>query len=464
LEKEDMWWRQRAKQEWLKNGDKNTQFFHACANSRRRKNLIEKIKDEQGNWKTSTEEVSGAFVNYFTELFPARHVSDLELCLQHVEPRVTSKMNGELLEEFTGEEISRALLQMAPLKALGPDGFNASFFQQNWPILGEEISRGILNFFNSGILPHNLYSTLIALIPKNDNPECVNEFRLISLCNVLYKLVSKVLANRLKKVLPDIISPTQSAFIPGRLITDNILAAYETLHTMHTGMRGKKGFMAVKLDMSKAYDRVEWRFLEGVMRQMGFDERWICLVMMCVTTVKYSVVINGEPCGLITPTRGIRQGDPISPYLFLLCVEVLSSMVTKANRDGLLSRVPTSKRGPRISHLFFADDSLLFCRSNIAQWSNLTAILNSYERASGQKLNNSKTSIFFSKNTHLGDKKIILEFAGIPATSRYDKYLGLPAMVGRSRLKAFKSITGESVETPPRLETKVPLTSRKGYF
>lgn len=125
---------------------------------------------------------------------------------------------------------------------------------------------------------------------------------------------------------------------------DNILAAYETLHTMHTGMRGKKGFMAIKLDMSKTYDRVEWRFLEGVMRQMGFDERWICLVMMCVTMVKYLVLINGEPCGHITPTRGIRQGDPISPYLFLLCAEVLSSMVNKANRDGLLSGVPTSKR------------------------------------------------------------------------------------------------------------------------
>ena len=125
---------------------------------------------------------------------------------------------------------------------------------------------------------------------------------------------------------------------------DNILAAYETLHTMHTGMRGKKGFMAIKLDMSKTYDMVEWRFLEGVMRQMGFDERWICLVMMCVTMVKYLVLINGEPCGHITPTRGIRQGDPISPYLFLLCAEVLSSMVNKANRDGLLSGVPTSKR------------------------------------------------------------------------------------------------------------------------
>ena len=176
------------------------------------------------------------------------------------------------------------------------------------------------------------------------------------------------------------------------------------------------------------------------MRKMGFDERWIRLVMMCVSSVHYVILINGEPYGHIFPTRGIRQGDPISPYLFLLCAEVLSSMVVKANEDRLLSGVPTFRRGPKISHLFFADDSLLFCRSNLAQWCNLLAILQSYEEASGQKMNTNKTSIFFSKNTRVGDKEIISEFAGIPVTSRYDKYLGLPALVGRSRMKAFKNI------------------------
>jgi hypothetical protein len=182
------------------------------------------------------------------------------------------------------------------IKAPRPDGLNASFFQQNWAILGEEISIGIVDILNSGIRPHNLNSTFIAFILKNNNPKCVNEFRPISLCNVLYKIVSKVLANRLKKALPHIISPTQSVFILGRLITDNILVAYETLHTMHTGMRGKNGSIAVKLDMSKAYEIVECGFLEGVMRQTGFDERWIRLMMMCVTSVHYSVLISREPC------------------------------------------------------------------------------------------------------------------------------------------------------------------------
>jgi hypothetical protein len=150
-------------------------------------------------------------------------------------------------------------------------------------------------------------------------------------------------------------------------------------------------------------------FLEEMMRSMGFRERWISLIMMCVTSVQYSVVVNGVPCGLISPSRGIRQGDPISPYLFLRCAETLSSLLTQANKEGRLSGVPTSRRGLKISHLFFTDDSLLFCRSTITQWDQLTSILHSYEKASGQKMNQNKIAIFFSKNTSKKDRDQILE-------------------------------------------------------
>jgi hypothetical protein len=129
---------------------------------------------------------------------------------------------------------------------------------------------------------------------------------------------------------------------------------------MNSKMKRKEGFMAVKVDMSKAYDRVEWSFLKEAMSRMGFAPRWVQLIMMCVSTVKYAVVVNGNPSGYFQPTRGLRQGDPISPYLFLICAEVLSSMVSEANNKRLLTGVPTSKYGPRVSHLFFANDSLFF--------------------------------------------------------------------------------------------------------
>jgi hypothetical protein len=143
--------------------------------------------------------------------------------------------------------------------------------------------------------------THVALIPKNNNPLSVLDYKPISLCNVMYKIISKVLANRLNEVLPHVISPFQSAFLSGRLITDNILEAYETLHTMHTRMWNKVGYMGIKLYMSKAYDKVEWAFLESVIGKMDFPARWIQLVMECVRTITYAILVNGHPVGHIIP-------------------------------------------------------------------------------------------------------------------------------------------------------------------
>ncbi|XP_059431505.1 uncharacterized protein LOC132165008 [Corylus avellana] len=441
LEKSDIHWKQRAKIDWMRHVDRNTKFYHACANARRKSNTIYVIKDAEERLCTAEVEVQSAFINYFTDLFTSDSTGNTMHCLRPLNCWVTEEMNRSLLQPFTEEEVLFALSNMAPLKAPGPDGFPAEFFQKNWHIVGKDICNAILESLQSGSMPEFLNFTHIVLIPKLKNPSSVSDYRPISLYNVIYKLISKMLANRLKKILPHVISPAQSAFIPGRLITDNVLAAYETLHTMHTRMKGKQGFMAIKLDMSKAYDRMEWGFLEAVMRRLGFDLRWINLIMMCVTTVQYAVVVNGRPCGRIKPQRGLRQGDPISPYLFILCAEALSAMLSQANEEGALTGVATSRRGPRISHLFFADDSLLFCKANLPQWDHLTSVLRAYEEDLGQRLNNNKTSLFFSWNTSRVAKRAILEASSLPDTQRYDTYLGLPALVGKSRMAAFKRIT-----------------------
>ena len=217
--------------------------------------------------------------------------------------------------------------------------------------------------------------TFLTLIPKIKNPISVSDYRPICLCNLLYKIFSKVLANHLKKILPNIIFEQQSAFTKNRLISDNILVAFETLHSMNVHKSTKSSYMAVKLDMSKAYDRVEWIFLERVMRKLGFNERWINLMMVCVKTISYSVLLNGEPKGLIRSTRGIRQGDPLSPFLFLLCTEGLHRLISKVESEGAIHGFGLSKRSPKLTHLLFTDDSLLFCGSNRSECQKVLEIL-----------------------------------------------------------------------------------------
>ena len=178
-----------------------------------------------------------------------------------------------------------------------------------------------------------------------------------------------------------------------------MLVAFELMHYLEHKKEGKKGFVAIKLDMSKTYDRVEWGFIKQVMKKMGFHEKWIELIMHCITSVSYSVLVNGVSYGSIIPTRGLRQGDPISPYIFLLRANVFSSLINEAARNHKLSGVSICRGCPKITHLFFADDSLLFCKATSQECQHLMNILQLYEAASGQKINADKSSVFFSNNT-----------------------------------------------------------------
>ena len=181
--------------------------------------------------------------------------------MEKIQPKVTDVMNDKLLRPFSAEEVRKAAYSIGNYKAPGPDGLHAIFYKKFWHVCGEEITQEILQAMNTGIIPEGWNDTTVVLIPKVDNPELVTQFRPISLCNVIYKIISKMLAIRLKGILPDVISPMQSAFVPGRLITDNVLLAYECVHSIKNKRSGTNGSCAVKLDMHKAYDRVEWIFL-----------------------------------------------------------------------------------------------------------------------------------------------------------------------------------------------------------
>jgi len=237
---------------------------------------------------------------------------------------------------------------MFPTKAPGLDVFSAHFFQHNWDICGDDITMMVLKVLNGDEMPTEINSTFIVLIPKVKNPVSLYQFRPISLCNVVYKIISKALANRLKRILPDIISEEQSAFVPGRIITDNVLVAYECLHFMRTNRSKSNANCAMKLDMMKAYDRVEWSYLEAIMLKLGFSRLWVSKIMRCITSVSFSVLFNGQRLQEFKPTRGIRQGDPISPYLFLLYAEGLSCVLKGEGANQYVNGIQISCTSPAL--------------------------------------------------------------------------------------------------------------------
>jgi hypothetical protein len=291
------------------------------------------------------------------------------------------------------------LKSIGDLKAPGTDGMPCIFYKKFWHIVGDRIKQEALVVLNGGPMPDGWNETIIILIPKTSPPCMLKDLRLISLCNVLYKLIFKVLANRLKRFLPAIISPSQSAFVPGRLIIDNVLLSFELLHYLKSKKKGIEGLVALKLDMGKAYDRIEWDLLRKMMIQMGFQERWVQLIMKCVTFVSYKIKINGSHTSCFIPQRGLRQGDPLSPYLFILCAHGLSALLHKAEQDGKIQGIKICHGAPSINHLFFTDDSLILMKARVKDLKELKHILEVYERASGQVINKDKSLIIFSLNT-----------------------------------------------------------------
>jgi hypothetical protein len=257
---------------------------------------------------------------------------------------------------------------------------------------------------------------------------------------VVLKLVTKVIANRLKPILPEIIDEEQSAFVQGRLITDNALIAMECFHWMKKKTKGKKGLMALKLDMAKAFDRIEWPFVQAMLSTMGFPETLIKTIMNCITSVSYQILINGQPSKCFSPERGLRQGDPLSPYLFILCANVLSGLLKKESQQSNIHGIQIARNAPKITHLLFADDSLLFARANPKEAETIMKVLQSYQLASGQMVNLDKSEVSFSRNVPEIEKDMICHQIAIKTVASHSRYLGLPVIFGRSKKDVFSFV------------------------
>ena len=241
----------------------------------------------------------------------------------------------------------------------------------------------------------------------------MKDLRPISLCSVVYKIVSKVLCERLKVVLPHIVSPTQGHFVEGRLISDNLLIAHEMVHGLRTNPLCKSNFIAIKTDMFKAYDRVEWDFLEALFLKLGFHTKWVSWIMICVCSVSYSVLLNGQSYGHFMPKRGIRQGDPLSPFLFILCAEALVHTMSQVEQIGSITGMKIAPGCPSVQHLLFADDSFFMCRATLTECAEFLRRLKLYGDSSGQMINFQKSAITFGAGIDPIMRRLLAEFLSI---------------------------------------------------
>ncbi|XP_026437705.1 uncharacterized protein LOC113335903 [Papaver somniferum] len=230
------------------------------------------------------------------------------------------------------------------------------------------------------------------------------------------------------------------AFIPGRQIDDNIAIAHETIHYMRTrrGQKGNKGSIGIKIDMAKSFDRVDWKFLITIMGKIGFNSDWCNKIMHWISTTSIAVLINGYPDKFFNPSRGMIQWDPLSPYLFLFCMEALSRTLSHVEDLGIISGVQICKNAPSINHLLFVYDCMVFCKANLSEAQNLKDILNLFGNTSGQLINSSKSSVFFSKNTDPALMPNICNLLGVQALPINDKYLGSPLFTHKRKIQSFK--------------------------
>ncbi|MCH79274.1 putative non-LTR retroelement reverse transcriptase [Trifolium medium] len=402
LKTEELMWFQRSRAKWLVDGDRNTRYYHLKAITRRRYNKINMLRDTQGNWIENVDALKQMANDYYKVLFSANGsvVNWYQTAVTF--PRLHEDDLQVIRGDITNAEVKEAVFNMSPWKAPGLDGFPAGFYQKSWDIVGQSVCEFVKRVWSNPFGVRDINCTDICLIPKVDQPETIQQFRPISLCNTLYKVVSKVMTNRIKDTINKVVSPHQTGFIPGRSIHENIVVAQEMAHSM--------------------------RQLNG---KVGYPTKWIDVVMTSVTSVRTNVKWNGERAEYFHPQQGIRQGDPISPYLFVICVDKLSHLITQGVHEGEWKPMRAGRNGPLISHLMFADDLILFAEANSSQMSVVLKILDQFCQLSGQQVSHEKTSIMFSKNVSSKIREELVMQSGFNETPSLGKYLGVP-LVGRA--------------------------------
>ncbi|KAG7578526.1 Reverse transcriptase domain [Arabidopsis thaliana x Arabidopsis arenosa] len=427
-ELEEGFLRQKSKLHWLDVGDQNNKVFHNAVKLRETKNTIREIKCDDGSIVATQEEIKQEAVRFFStflghmpEDYEGTTIENLQSLFQF---RCSVENRGMLEKEVTREEIRKVLFSMPANKSPGPDGYTSEFFKSAWPVIENDFTVAIQSFFQKGFLPKGINTTILALIPKKDDAQVMKDYRPISCCNVLYKVISKILANRLKELLPEIILSNQTAFVKDRLLMENVLLASELVKDYHKEDISPR--CAMKIDISKAFDSVQWSFLLNTLQALNFPEKFIHWIRLCVTTATFSVQVNGELAGFFGSSRGLRQGCALSPYLFVICMNVLSHLINKSAAENKFGYHPRC-HNILLTHLCFADDLMVFAEGTKRSVESIITIFDEFAKISGLKISLEKSTLFMAGIQQTTQEEILQNFP-FEAGTLPVRYLGLPLM------------------------------------
>jgi len=431
LEKQRVYWKQRGSIKWVKMGDAGTKFFHANATMKYRKNLISELVAEDGSVTSDHREKE----RMLWEDFKLRlGVSECSGLLFDPVYFIHGEVNLETLElPFQQEEIDSIIRKLPNDKSPGPDGFNNEFLKKCWPVIRFDFYELCREFYDHSVCLRSINSSNITLIPKVDGARRVNEFRPISLLNSSIKLITKLLANRLQPLVTALVHRNQYGFIKKRSIQDCVAWAYEYIHLCSCS---RKEIVILKLDFEKAFDKVEHQTMISLLEARGFGPRWVRWMQNIFSSGTSAVLLNGAIGKTFHCRRGVRQGDPLSPLLFVLAADLLQSMINKGRDLGLL-RLPIPMDSTQdFPVVQYADDTLVIMEGDTRQLFFLKALLNSFSLSTGLKINFNK-SMMIPINVPEDRLQVLAATFGCVTGSLPFTYLGLPLCISRPTVQDF---------------------------
>lgn len=423
---EESYFRQRSRINWLNEGDHNTTFFHRLTQLRNSFNSIRSLCLASGEQISDPLAMGQIAISHFQNILapstPPTRTSTVTWYQSLSDYRCPPEAQAPMKAQPTEENIKRTLFKINPNKSPRPDGLTSGFFKAAWSIVSTDVIIGIKTFFSSCHLPHATNSTILTLVPKHSGASTISDYHPISCCNTLYKLISKILVQRLKPLLPDLILPNQTAFVQGRLLVENTMLASEIVHGYHRDKGPSR--ITLKVDIAKAFDTVNWNFIFNCLKGMSLPAQFIQWIHSCITTPSFMIGFNRTVQGFFRSKRGLRQGDPLSPYLFVIAMNCLSLLLDKAAEEGKFGYHYACKE-TKLTHLCFADGLLILCDGSLRSVQNVLEVLENFKQLSGLSVSISKTC-FFACGVQQPDIEQILSQCGLTQGTLPIRYLGVP--------------------------------------